>query len=236
MKVNAYNKGHFTGITTGSLKFKSGANLAMHIDDASLTEFNKQVYGIIESAGENGHKFVDSAVHAILNNSRQYVPIDTGTLTESGYARTTSVVGIGTNERRVTFFQGEVGYGDDNAASFSSRTGEIFENGAVNPDSGLPPSQYAWKVHEDLTANHPNGGQAKFLERAFREYVFDQLPGEAVELERTVYNRKDYKPKFKYTANAKIFLGRKPIKKAVREKDSKSNYERVSDLYKAKGR
>lgn len=28
---------------------------------------------------------------------------------------------------------------------------------------------YALYVHEDLTANHPNGGQAKFLEQAMRE-------------------------------------------------------------------
>jgi hypothetical protein len=30
-------------------------------------------------------------------------------------------------------------------------------------------AEYAIYVHEDLTANHPHGGQAKFLERAVKE-------------------------------------------------------------------
>ena len=30
-------------------------------------------------------------------------------------------------------------------------------------------AEYAVYVHEDLTANHPNGGQAKFLEQPARE-------------------------------------------------------------------
>lgn len=32
-------------------------------------------------------------------------------------------------------------------------------------------TKYALHVHEDLTANHPNGGQAKYLEQALRESV-----------------------------------------------------------------
>lgn len=32
-------------------------------------------------------------------------------------------------------------------------------------------ADYALRIHEDLEANHPNGGQAKFLEQPAREHV-----------------------------------------------------------------
>lgn len=35
---------------------------------------------------------------------------------------------------------------------------------------------YAWRIHEDLSLNHPNGGQAKYLEQPYREnkaFLFD---------------------------------------------------------------
>ncbi len=34
---------------------------------------------------------------------------------------------------------------------------------------------YALHVHEDLTANHPNGGQAKYLEQALRDSTTEIL-------------------------------------------------------------
>jgi hypothetical protein len=179
---------------------------------------------MIEAAGTTGHKLVDTAVHTILNNSYMYVPRDTNTLAGSGYARTESVIArkLGVDlVTRETVFTGVVGYGED--------TGEI------NPKTGLKPSQYAWEVHEDLSVKHPNGGEAKFLERAYREYIAEQWPSEMVNAERTIYEGKSnsYKPMFSYSNNAKIFRGRGRAKRKERRADTKSNYERLNEIYAA---
>lgn len=214
----------YAGTTGGRLVSNRGSTLTMHLDDESLESWNRKIYGMIEAAGENGHKAVDSAVKAILNNSYMYVPRDTDTLAESGYARTETKVGLKLagglgQSKRETFFVGVVGYGDDS------------ESGTVNPKTGMSPSQYAWRVHEDMSAVHPNGGQAKFLERAYREYVALNWPNELVNLERTIYTGDTYKPIFSYTDKSKTFHGWGRPTKTERKSDKISNYDRLKGIY-----
>lgn len=54
-------------------------------------------------------------------------------------------------------------------------TGTLARSGAVSTDKNtltttiFYDTPYARKQHEDTTLNHPNGGQAKYLERPFNE-------------------------------------------------------------------
>ena len=54
-------------------------------------------------------------------------------------------------------------------------TGTLQKSGAIKVDSQNLMAQisyntpYALKQHEDATLNHPNGGEAKYLERPFNE-------------------------------------------------------------------
>lgn len=215
---------HAVGSVGGHTVRTGGTSLTMHLDDESLEQWNRRIYGMIEAAGQDGHRAVDAAVKAVLNNSYLYVPRETNTLAESGYARTETTTGIklsaglGDNKRE-TIFVGVVGYGSDE------------ETGTINPKTGLRPSQYAWKVHEDLSAKHPNGGQAKFLERAFREYAMEIWPNEMVNLERTIYTGTKYKPIFSYSSNAKAFHGWGKETKTDRSKENISNYDRLKGIY-----
>jgi hypothetical protein len=70
---------------------------------------------------------------------------------------------------------------------------EAGKNSSAVVDYTAP---YAVYVHEDLTMRHPNGGQAKFLERAVKE-VLPQMPkileeviGKALKWQRTVRGNK----------------------------------------------
>ena len=210
--------------TTGSLLRNNSLNAAIHIDidETSWNKWYKEVYGVMYGVGEAGHQVVDTAVHAILNNSFEYVPKDTGTLAESGYAKVDTVMGstIGTGARSMISI-GTVGYGGDYGQS----------TGVVNPNTGLMPEEYAWRVHEDLSAKHPNGGQAKFLERALREYMLEQWPNEVVDMETTILDGRAYKPKFTYTAHSKTFHGMQKNTSKVRTHDTKSNYDRLVSIY-----
>lgn len=94
------------------------------------------------------HRVVGAAMRAlkeeadaIMEESRNQVPVDTGTLKESAYVEEPQVAG---NEIVVNF-----GYGGP--------------NDKVNPKSGKPASEYAIYVHERTDLKHPTG-KAKFLE------------------------------------------------------------------------
>jgi hypothetical protein len=39
----------------------------------------------------------------------------------------------------------------------------------INPKTNQPTKEYAAQVHEDMEANHPRGGQAKYLESVLKE-------------------------------------------------------------------
>lgn len=224
-------------VFNGSLHSTRGVELAMHVDDESIAKFDREVYGIISKCGSGATELVQNAVDTILANSNAYVPTDTYTLMESGYAKVNERTGYKLKDipldssalssgKAIMQAVGEVGYGDDSAT------------GTINPKTGMRPSQYAWKVHEDLTAKHPNGGQAKFLERAYREYIAEYLGSELVQLERTVLVNKKYVPLFSYSAREKRFSGWGTKKnRTKRTKDEATNLDRLTDIYnKASGR
>lgn len=207
----------------GNLSLKNGVGLAMHIDDKSLENFNRQVYGIISAAGSGAKSLVEETIMNIRVDSQRFIPKDTETLLESGYSKVTEHMAFSLEPalggtKIFTQYVGTVGYGDDRAT------------GTINPKTGLRPSQYAWKVHEDMTAKHPNGGQAKFLERAYREYINSEFGPRMVELERTVYTGKKYKPNFRYGLKSKTFTGWVRSTKVVRTKD-KANIDKLTDIY-----
>lgn len=207
----------------GSLSLKNGVGLSMHIDDKSLENFKRQVYGIISAAGEGAKALVEETTMNIRVDSERFIPKDTETLLESGYSKVTEHMAFALDPtlggtKVFTQYVGTVGYGDDQAT------------GTINPKTGLRPSQYAWKVHEDMSAKHPNGGQAKFLERAYREYVNSEFGPRMVELERTVYTGKKYKPNFRYGLKSKTFTGWVRSTKIVRTKD-KPNLDKLMDTY-----
>ena len=192
------NVGGSLGSASANFLRNNSINATLHIDTDAVAwnRWYKEVYGILEGVGEAGHQAVDTAVNKILETSRTYVPVDTGTLAESGYCEVQSLEGrsIG-SERRSTVFRGTVGYG----GTYGQDTG------VINPRSHTMPEQYAWKIHEDMSLNHPHGGQAKFLERAYREYIFMEWPNEMVALETTILNSNRLKNRFTYGSKSKTF-------------------------------
>ncbi len=83
----------------------------------------------------------------IVNASVDLVPVDTGTLKGSHY--------VAPPQREGSVISVTFGYGGPAAR--------------INPKSGESSDAYALYVHEDLEANHPRGGQPKYLEQPFLE-------------------------------------------------------------------
>lgn len=97
------------------------------------------------------------ACQAILAISNSKIPVDTGTLQSSGFYEVKRRTDVSSY-----LYQGIVGYGGN--------------GDPVNPKTGERASQYMVEVHEDLFMNHPNGGEAKFLEKAVQEYAENFFP------------------------------------------------------------
>lgn len=205
---------------------KDHTGFVMHIDDNSMEKWERRIYGMIEHAGVGGKQLVENASRIILDNSREYVPADTFTLLNSGYYKVNER-GLYEDDsssrkarrRAYNLYEGIVGYGDDKSA------------GGVNPRTGIPASKYAWKVHEDLAMQHPNGGQAKFLERAFREYVQAEYGSELVEYEKSIYSGEKYRPVIMHSDRARWSNGEwaRPTRK-IRSTSDSSNLDRLSQL------
>lgn len=91
----------------------------------------------------------------IIEDSQRLIPRDTGAMASSDY--------IEDNGSHITF-----GYNGE---------------GIQNPKTGQSVSEYIIQQHEDTSLNHPNGGEAKFLEKAIdyqiqaeaQETVADEL-------------------------------------------------------------
>lgn len=111
------------------------------------TAFANNVQMVISRVDRGTKKATQAAVEEIYAKSQEQVPRDTGTLANSGYYYVTGNYRSG--------FRGVVGYGAP---------------GNYNERSGSEASEYAVKVHEDLSANHPHGGKAKYLEDPIREF------------------------------------------------------------------
>jgi hypothetical protein len=106
-----------------------------------ITPLRRKLNGQFANVRDGTLAAVEKPVRAIMADSAQQVPRDTESMANSAYM---------TSPR----FEGdsvviEFGYGGPNAQ--------------VNPRTGQNTDEYAYIVHEDLTANHPNG-KAKFLE------------------------------------------------------------------------
>lgn len=74
---------------------------------------------------------------AVLEKSQQLVPVETSSLRDSGHVEDVTIEGM------------------------HVMTG-IRYGGTVGKEGRIP-EQYAIKIHEDTTLNHPRGGQSHFL-------------------------------------------------------------------------
>ena len=103
--------------------------------------------------------------------SQRLVPVDTGALRSSAY---TTLNGVPT--------QGDEGAGAIARAigavkSYFKKALSVVGVSKSSPDMSVEvgyTQSYAIYVHENLNSNHPNGGQAKYLEQPARE-IYPQL-------------------------------------------------------------
>ena len=91
----------------------------------------------------------------IFTTSQNSVPRDTGTLGNSGCVTYNKLPNPLTtyNEAKVKAVDSDLGYSPDIKTIYISYN-----------------TPYANKQHEDLQLHHPNGGQAKFLEKAINSH------------------------------------------------------------------
>ena len=112
---------------------------------------------LLISVAEGSHKVVSEYTEDLYAATLNEVPRDTETLAASAYREVNS-----------GFFnaKGTVGYGGNGDPS--------------NPRTGQPASAYMVTVHEDLSAHHPGGGKAKYLEDPARriqdQYASKKIP------------------------------------------------------------
>lgn len=104
---------------------------------------------------QKGMKALEECAQDLLKRSQELVPVDTGTLKDSGKVQK---------------------YGNQYArwyrVSYSATVRERMERmGKSTQNIKDPDFNYAFAIHEDVPRifNHPNGGQAKFLEQPYRE-------------------------------------------------------------------
>ena len=90
----------------------------------------------------------------ILTVSGNSVPRDTGTLARSG-----TITFDRSPEPETTYNEAKV-KSVDSDSEYSSNIRKIYISYST---------PYAWRQHEDLQLNHPNGGQAKYLEKAVNQ-------------------------------------------------------------------
>lgn len=104
----------------------------------------------------------EQACTEILEESLRQVPRDTGTLASTAF--------YDVSRRMATknyTYEGVVGY--------AGMAGVGSSHDRLNPKSGSMASRYAFRVHEDLSALHPKGGKAKFLEDPVRQFASDRF-------------------------------------------------------------
>jgi len=110
--------------------------------------FEHRVQAIIENVFTGSKASVNIACKEIMEESQIQVPKGTMTLAASGFYEVVK-------KKAKIGYWARIGYGNDTA---------------VNPITGLLPSMYMVKVHEDTTANYKEG-KAKYLEDPIREYA-----------------------------------------------------------------
>ena len=117
------------------------SNLSINISGFEKLEANLKAY--MQDIPDATMDQLHDVASNIMINSQDEVPIDTKALIKSGF-----IVEEGNSII--------AGYGGPNTK--------------INPKTGTLTEEYALKVHEDLSVNHPVG-KAKFLEDPFNEAV-----------------------------------------------------------------
>jgi len=138
-----------------------GTGAAINIS-MTTGDFGKSIWASISACESLGHRLVSEGAYTVLHNAIVYCPKDTTALANSGVVKDSSE-SFRTNRA--------AGYEYQSAALEYTSTVMFGVNKGERSRSGSLPSEYAYIVHEDLNMSHPNGGQAKFLERAWREYL-----------------------------------------------------------------
>ena len=115
-------------------------------DQKDLDNFEARCEAAIRNISRGTKTATTVACQEILGNSMAEVPKDTYTLLMSAFYE----LSRRTDTAATTWaYEATIGYGGN--------------GDPVNPKTGQRASSYMVKVHEDLSAHHPNG-KAKFLE------------------------------------------------------------------------
>lgn len=115
--------------------------------------FRNRCSAAIRNVANGTKKATTKACEEILADSLSQVPRNTNTLANSAFYE----VGRRTDTSPNTWaYEAVIGYGGN--------------GNPYNAKSKQYASEYMVEVHEDLFAEHPNGGKAKFLEDPVRAY------------------------------------------------------------------
>lgn len=129
-----------------------------YISPNEQRKFASSLEALLRNVGRATKAGTEQVCKEILEESLQQVPRDTGTLASTAFY---TVQRRGATKNYT--YEGIVGY--------AGMAGAGYPNDKVNPKTRAAASAYAYKVHEDLTALHLNGGKAKFLEDPVRAYA-----------------------------------------------------------------
>jgi len=113
-------------------------------DMASLMSLEETLTAKLREVQIQGGLSLRQQGEAIMSESRNQVPEDTGTLAEAGFVTT-----------------------DNSGEEESVRIG--YDGTAINPKTGQSVSEYIMAVHERLDVYHPKGN-AKFFEQPVLQY------------------------------------------------------------------
>lgn len=131
--------------------------IQFHISKTELNKFERSTEAVVLNVDTATKRATEQACREILEESLAQVPRDTGALASTGFYEVERNMGT----KHYTY-QGTIGYAG------TAGKGAAYDK--LNPKSRSKVSDYAVRVHEDLTAKHPNGGKAKFLEDPVRAY------------------------------------------------------------------
>ncbi len=129
------------------------ATIDFRFEKSEVNKFKAKCDILLRNVFTGTKQATEAACREILNESEQQVPVNTGTLLSSSYFK---VRRRDDTSKNTWAYEGILGYGG--------------QGDPVNPLSGMPTSSYMLAVHEDLSANHPNG-KAKFLEDPVRDFA-----------------------------------------------------------------
>lgn len=136
--------------------------LDFYISPNEQRKFASSMEIVLRNVYRGTKSATEQACKEILEESLKQVPRDTETLASTAFYEV--------NRRMATknyTYEGVIGY--------AGMAGSGANHDRLNPKSRAMVSSYAFRVHEDLSAQHPNGGKAKFLEDPVKEYAADRF-------------------------------------------------------------